>query len=194
MRRQVDSQRAYNEGILAATTRLLEAGAGADHELGPDEVTNLLRDIVWYNPASSWGSATMDLLVSAGDLADLTDPELASMLSQLHSRFERAQGRYRLDEEFYRDKLIPFLGANASLPQVLAGIDHAPGVPRWTYEFPDIEFSAMRDHRPLLAGNEFQGLLAAKIDLQHDILNHTLGDLDEQMDEVILRLEAGLGE
>ena len=44
----------------------------------------------------------------------------------------------------------------------------------------------------VLVNNQFQGLLAAKIDLQHDILSYTLGDLDEDLDEVIVVLEASL--
>lgn len=193
MRRQVDSQRTYNEAILAATTELLQAGTRATPGLETGDVDRLLRDIVWYNPSNLWESATMDLLVSAGDLAELSDPELVGMLSKLHYRLERAQGRYRLDEAFYRDKLIPFLGSNARLPQILAGIEHAPGMPKWTYEFPDIDFAELRDHTSLLSNNEFQGLLAVKIDLQHDILKYTLEDLDDELQEVIVRLEANLG-
>lgn len=194
MRRQVDAQRTYNEAILAATTELLRAGARAEPGLAAADVDRLLRDVVWYNPANLWESATMDLLVSAGDLADLSDAELVGMLSKLHYRLERAQGRYRLDEAFYRDKLIPFLGVNANLPQILAGIDHAPGKPDWTYEFPDIEFATTRDHTPILSDNEFQGLLAVKVDLQHDILKYTLEDLDDELHNVIVRLEENLAD
>ena len=66
-------------------------------------------------------------------------------------------------------------------------------MPKWTYEFPDIDFAEMRDHTSLLSDNEFQGLLAVKIDLQHDILKYTLEDLDDELQEVIVRLEANLG-
>ena len=51
-----------------------------------------------------------------------------------------------------------------------------------------------QDHSHLLSNNEFQGLMAAKIDLQHDILNYTLKDLDDDLDEVIIKLKANLDE
>ena len=192
MRGAFDRQRAYNEGILAATTKLLESGAGGDSVLDRDQVDDLLGDIVWYNASGVWESATMDLLVSAGDLATLSDIDLVRLLVPLHNRLKNAQARYKLDEAFYRDELVPFLVTNGNLPQILAGIDHAPGVPAWSYGFPEINIAVTRDHNELLSNTEFQGLLAAKIDLQHDILRYTLGNLDDDLDEVILVLKARL--
>ena len=192
MRDDFDSQRDYNEGILAATTQLLEAGASGEQAISQRQVDKLLGDIVWYNAASIWQSATMDLLVSAGDLAALSNMQLVQLLVPLHNRLEAAQGRYRLDEALYREEIIPFLGQNGNLPQILGGIDHAPGVPAWTYSFPDIHIAEKADHRPLLSDSTFLGLLAAKIDLQHDILNYTLRDLDQDLEEVIEVLKTEL--
>jgi hypothetical protein len=194
MRDDFDSQRDYNEAILAATTQLLEAGTAGEHALGQDQVDELLGDIVWYNASSIWHSATMDLLVSAGDLAALSNMQLVRLLVPLHNRLESAQARYKLDEALYRNEVIPFLGKNGNLPQILAGIDHAPGITNWPYEFPAIRISESTDHRPLLSDSTFQGLLAAKIDLQHDILNYTLRDLDEDLGEVIEVLKIELDE
>ena len=134
----------------------------------------------------------MDLLVSSGDLAGLSDLNLVQLLLALHYRLESAQRRYQLDEAFYRDRLIPFLGTRANLPQILATIDHAPGVAEWPYDFPDIDLAEKTDHTRLLSTDEFLGLLAAKIDLQHDILNYSLNDLDEDLDQVIQVLKANL--
>lgn len=192
MREEFDRQRNYNEAILSATTRLLEAGTARDRNLDPADIDKLLGDIVWYNASGAWQSATIDLLVSAGDLAALSDINLVRLLVPLQNRLESAQARYKLDEAMYREELIPFLGAHASLPQILAGIEHAPGVPAWPYNFPDITIAEARDHSELLSNTKFQGLLAAKIDLQHDILQYTLGDLDEDLDEVIHILKASL--
>lgn len=192
MRDEFDQQRSYNEAILAATTRLLEAGTSGDQVLDQLQIDKLLGDIVWYNASGVWRSATMDLLVSAGDLAALSDMNLVRLLVPLQKRLEAAQARYRLDEAMYREELIPFLGSHGNLPQILAGIEHAPGVPAWSYDFPDIKIAVSRDHSYLLSITEFQGLLAAKIDLQHDILKYTLGNLNEDLDEVILVLKASL--
>lgn len=194
MRNAFDQQRSFNEAMLAATTELLDAGTAGEHDLGPDQVDALLGDIVWHNGPGVWQSAAMDMLVSAGDLAALSDMDLLRLLLPLHNRLESARGRYRLDENLYREDLIPFLGSHGNLPQILNGIDHAPGVPEWSYDFPDIRTGAPRDHRELLSNNEFQGLLAAKIDLQHDILKHTLEDLDEDLDEVISVLKVTLAD
>ena len=194
MRRGFDSQRSYNEAILDATQTLLVAGASRDTRLSPNEVDALLGNIVWYNTYTTWESASMDLLVSSGNLVDLSDLNLVQLLLSLHNRLENAQRRNRLDEAFYRDRLIPFLGTHANLPQILATIDHAPGVADWSYDFPDIDFADTTDHTPLLSDDEFLGLLAAKIDLQHDILNYSLSDLDERLDRVAQVLIANLGE
>lgn len=192
MRNALDRQRAYNEAILAATTELLEVGAGGVKVLDRGQVDRLLGDIVWYNASGIWQSATMDLLVSAGDLATLSDIDLVRLLVPLHNRLENARARYKLDEALYREELIPFLGKHGNLSQILGGIDHAPGVPAWSYDFPEINIAVTRDHSELLSNTEFQGLLAAKIDLQHDILRYTLGDLNEDLDEVILVLKTRL--
>lgn len=194
MRQGFDTQRSYNEAILDATETLLHAGASRSTRLSPNDVDRLLGNVVWYNTYTFWESASMDLLVSSGDLADLSDLNLVQLLLSLHNRIESAQRRYRLDEAFYRDRLIPFLGAHANLPQILAAIDHAPGVPQWSYDFPDIDFADTTDHTDLLSDDEFLGLLAAKIDLQHDIMNYSLGNLDEHLDGVIQVLIANLGE
>jgi hypothetical protein len=193
MRKQIDDQRSYNEGILDAVVALLEAGTSGKN-LDPAEIDALLADIVWYNPSGIWESATMNLLVSAGSLANLTDVGLVHELAALHNRLRRARDRYELDETFYRDRLIPFLGREASLPQILDRIEHAPGVPAWVYDFPDLELVAPVDHTHLLSNGEFLGLLAAKIDIQHDIINYSLNDIDADLDEVIFLLRLNLGE
>lgn len=193
MRKQVDSQRIYNEAILDATETLLRAGTrGAD--LGAAEVDKLLGDVVWYNASSVWESATMNLLVSAGSLANLTDVRLIQKLAALHNRLKRARDRYVLDETFYRERMVPFLGREANLPQLLVGIEHAPGVPEWKYNFPKLEIAESIDHAKLLSNSEFLGLLAAKIDIQHDIINYSLESLDDDLDEVILLLQLNMGE
>lgn len=194
MRDRFDSQRAYNEAMLDAAIQLLDAGASRSTALSPDDVDKLLGNIVWYNTYTSWQSASMDLLVSSGDLTDLTDLNLIQLLLALHNRLESAQRRYRLDESFYRDRLIPFLGTHANLPQILAAIDHAPGVVEWSYDFPEIDIADTTDHTRLLSDDEFLGLLAAKIDLQHDILQYSLGDLDEYLERVIQVLRVNLDE
>jgi hypothetical protein len=192
MRNRFDTQRIYNEAILDAAKQLLEAGASRNRALSPKDVDEMLGNIVWYNTYTSWESASMDLLVSSGDLADLSDLNLVQLLLVLHNRLESAQRRCRLDETYYRDRLIPFLGTHANLPQILATIDHAPGVAEWSYDFPEIDFADTTDHTRLLSNDEFLGLLAAKIDLQHDILQYSLGDLDEQLDRVIQVLKVNL--
>jgi hypothetical protein len=194
MRQGFDAQRSYNEAILVAAEELLRAGASRNTQLSPSDVDGLLGNVVWYNSYTAWESASMDLLVSSGDLAELSDLNLVQLLLSLHNRLENAQRRYRLDEAFYRDRLIPFLGSHANLPQVLATIDHAPGVARWSYDFPDIDIAKTTDHTQLLSDDEFLGLLAAKIDLQHDILNYSLEDLDEHLDRVSRVLIDNLGE
>jgi hypothetical protein len=192
MRWQVDDQRRYNEGILDAVVTLLRAGTSGER-LDPAKVDALLASVVWYNPSGIWESATMNLLVSAGGLAQLTDVGLVHDLAALHNRLKRARDRYELDESFYRDRLIPFLGREASLPQILAGIDHAPGVPEWVYDFPALQLEERVDHTALLSNSEFLGLLAAKVDIQHDIINYSLSGIDKDLDDVIDMLRLNLG-
>jgi len=193
IRQRVDNQREYNEAMLAATTSLLQASVSG-RDLEQEDTDALLRDVVWYNAPSTWYSATMDLLVSAGDLAALSNAELVTALASLHDRLGSASDRSGIDEVFYRETLIPFMQKRASLPQILSGIEHAPGMPDWSYDFPELEIATRRDHRDLLRDSEFQGLLAAKIDIVHDILQYSLGNLDDDLDEVILMLQSELGE
>jgi hypothetical protein len=193
IRQRVDNQRKYNEAMLDATTSLLQASVSG-RDLEQDYMDALLRDVVWYNAPSTWYSATMDLLVSAGDLAALSNAELVTALASLHDRLGSAANRSEIDEVFYRETLIPFLRKRASLPQILSGIEHAPGMPDWLYDFPELEIAVRRDHRDLLRDSEFQGLLAAKIDIVHDILQYSLGNLGDDLDQVIVILQSELGE
>lgn len=192
MRGQIESHRRYNEAIFDSTTVLLEAATGSEHNLDPADIDTLIGNVVWYNSASDWESASMELLISAGDLASLSDANLVQRLASLHRILETIRRRYRRDEDFYRDKMIPFLGVNANLPQILAGIEHAPGVPEWSYDFSEVGVTDTDDHTHLLSTAEFQGLLAAKIDVQHNILKYALRELSDELDKVIALLEVGL--
>ena len=189
MRARVDGDRRYNEAILESSTILLRAATGAEHDLTPEDIDRLIRDIVWFNAASRWESVSIDLIVSAGDLARFSNVILVQKLGLLHRRLERVRQTYRLDEAFYRDKMTPFLGANANLPQIFSGLEHAPGLPDLSYDFPDIDVANADDHSGLLSNTEFQGLLTAKIDLQIEILVRALGGLGDHLDEIVLLLE-----
>jgi hypothetical protein len=57
-----------------------------------------------------------------------------------------------------------------------------------------LEIAEPIDHAELLSNREFLGLLAAKIDIQHDIINYSLESTDDDLDEVILLLQRNLGE
>ena len=56
------------------------------------------------------------------------------------------------------------------------------------------EIASKVDHSGLLSNREFLGLLAAKIDIQQDIINYSLDSLDEDLDKVIRLLRRNLGE
>ena len=99
---------------------------------------------------------------------------------------------YRNEQDFYRQRLMPFLGQNASLPQINMAIEHIPGRPDQPYIFPELVISEPRDHSALLSNLEFQGLLAESIELFPHILRPGYPTIDAQLDKVISMLEEEL--
>ena len=84
---------------------------------------------------------------------------------------------------------------HANLLQIYASIEHSPGNPASTFEFPEIRVSQVRAHTGLLSRSDFQGLVVIKIDLLLDIQRALrVSKLDDEIDQIIVLIKHELGD
>ena len=187
--------RNYTASIIESATTMLQVAQEADHGLSVVAVDRLIGGIVWYHQDSQWDSAPLNSLIMGGDIALISNVELLQKLAALQNSISEIRDNYRADKNFHYNVLAPFLTTHTDLPQIFASIEHSPGNPESTYEFPKINVSHARDHTSLILRSDFQGLVVIKIDLLIDI-QRTLHDrqFEDQIDEIVVLLKQELGD
>jgi hypothetical protein len=189
----VDWQRPYMDAILDSTNELLYASAEADRELGNESIDHLLGDIWWNNNTAPWSAPLLNSLIAGGDLALVSSAELRNGLIGWSDRFAQVQEAIAREVDFYDTRFMSFLEVNASMPQVLNTIEHAPGDPELIYNFGEKFLLEVRvDHSKLLSSQQFQGLLARRSVLLNDILTQAFRQLEDDLDATIAEIEQEL--
>ncbi len=183
--------RIYNDAILQSTIQLLRAANDPNLSLDEDSIDRLIQNTWWYNPDSEWDSAPMQSL-AGGDLSIISNQELLQRIAELQVTMSRIRNSYRGDENFHHNTYTPFLVANAYLPQLISKFEQIPGLPEYSFQYPEIELSIAQDHSQLLRRKDFQNMLVAKMDRIIDILQTGYRDIDQQLDETILLLNEEL--
>ena len=191
----VDNDRIYTASIFESATTLLQVAQDPDQGLSEDAIDRLIGGIVWYHQDSEWESAPLNSLIMGGDIALISNAVLLQKLAALQNSISVIRNNYRADKEFHYNVLAPFLMTHANLPQIYAGIEHTPGNPESTFEFPEIGVSRVRDHTGLLSRSDFQGLVVIKIDLLLDIQRALrVSKLDDEIDQIIVLIKHELGD
>jgi hypothetical protein len=187
-----DSRR-YNDAILQSTIQLLRAANDPNLSLDEDSIDRLIQNTWWYNPDSEWDSAPMQSL-AGGDLSIISNQELLQRIAELQVTMSRIRNSYRSDENFHHNTYTPFLVANAYLPQLISKFEQIPGLPEYSFQYPEIELSIAQDHSQLLRRKDFQNMLVAKMDRIIDILQNGYRNIDQQLDETIVMLNEELAD
>jgi hypothetical protein len=192
-RARVDGQRDYIDAILSSTKKLLYSSTESTPELSSLTIDQLFGDIWWNLEASIWTAPLLDSVVSGGDLDLISNRQLRIELLEWSERFNRIEESVEREIDFYDERLMPFIEANADLRQILNVIEHAPGFPEVKYEYGEkFSIQAPLDHTKLLMNREFQGLLVRRSVLLNDILTQRLAYIDDELDELITTIEAEL--
>ena len=185
--------RRFNDAVLQSTIQLLRAANDPNLSLDEDLTDRLIQNTWWYNPDSEWDSAPMQSLAGGG-LSIISNQELLQRITELQVTMSLIRNTFRNDENFHHNTYVPFLVANAYLPQLISMVEHIPGLPEYSYQYPEIELSIAQDHSQLLRRKDFQNMLVAKMDRIIDILQNGYRDIDQQLDETILLLNEELAD
>jgi len=186
-------QRPYIVAILDSTNELLYASAEGDRELGGESIDRLLGDLWWNNNAAPWSATLLSSLIAGGDLALVSNVDLRSGLVGWSDRFARVEEAISREIDFYDTRFMSFLEDNASMPQILNAVEHAPGDPEFTYSFGEkFLLGVSVDHTKLLSSQQFQGLLTRRSVLLNDILTQAFLQLEDDLDATIAVIEQEL--
>ena len=167
---RLDQQVAWHADVMAATNALLSAAADPMSNLSADSVDHLLGGVSWWGGSTSIEMAAVDAVILGGKLALIQDEYLRGRLTGWSRTIEETRQNEDQDYETYAQVWMPFLRANAYLPQVLNAITHVPGTSDPNYSIPSPLLPEAADHRPLLRDREFQNILLQKRLVQDDIL------------------------
>jgi len=182
----------FSHAIVESAETLLRVAARLEDRRSNEALDELIGDTWWYSNEALWDSAPMNLLVAGGNLSQVTNPRLVQELAALQVSIGRVRNHYGNDEKFHQNVMTPFMISHANMAQISASIQHRPGDPDASYNFPDVGVIKSRDHGELLSSVEFQNLLIAKMERHLDILDTGHPDVEKHLLEVISILEEEL--
>jgi len=184
-----NSDKLYDAIRISAVTLLNASLTDAD-SLDEDEIDLLLYDLSWTLNSTYYEVPILEAIRSSDIFSGIGDVPFQLKLAELVQGIEGVQNDRNRDEAFFDNHWVPYLAANASLPQIYNASRRTPGFPG--EEYPVDLYAATvvskRSHRPLLSEIQFQGLLQERAALLADIFTR-VPEFDEKLDEVIELLE-----
>ena len=179
----------FSNAIFKSAETLLRVAAGTEQKPSEDTINRLIVDTWWVSSEALWDSAPLNLLVTGGNLALISNPRLVQELAALQVAIERVRFHYRNDAAFHETVMTPFLIANANMAQIGTSMLHRPGHPEITVTFPDLGITTSYLASELLSTVEFQNLLVAKMERCSDILDVGHPGAEKHLVTVIQMLE-----
>lgn len=180
----------YQSGIHESVQALLDAAANPTVDLSRDSVDVLIGGVSWYSTTERLQTAAVDAVVLGGTLSVLSDEILRTDLTAWLQALDRFKDIAAQDHETYFHAWLPFLRANAYLPQI-SNVLSEPGSSDPYYGIPVPVLAEPVDHRALVANREFQNLLVQKRWVADDILNE-YGTLAPTLEQLVARLSASV--
>jgi hypothetical protein len=171
---------------------LLEASLKSDPDISPQVIDARLADLLWDVDAALFSAPMLKSLVASGDVGRVANPDVRRELVVWSIRFDRLNSRAERATRFHDDRLLPYLEANASMPQIRNALRHAPGYPDKTENIGDINpynVESPLDHSYLLKDSEFHALMIRHDGLISDLLYLTGGKAAANLDSMISTLE-----
>ncbi len=190
---RLKNDRRFNGAIRDAVVSLINAGNDTESKLTANEIDKLIGDTWWYNIGNEWDSVSLRAIL-AGNGTIVSNSDLLKTLEQLDQEISRIRVLYEIDATFHHMTYTPYLINNTYLPQIIQQVEHYPGKPELKYPQPHFELSLQQDHRQLIKRKDFQNMMVAKLDRMLDILNNAHRDIDKELNDSIVMLEAELKE
>ena len=153
----VDRELKYRYAVKDSINRLFMA-AGGEPALGVEDVDELLSDLTWWGEAGL-ATGVIDSLLLSGNLALISSAALRHELAALPSHYDRVSRTERQDYETLRNVVMPFLSANANVPQIARHATTRPGHGEQPPYQVDYRVERSRDHRALLEDDHFLSIL-----------------------------------
>ena len=193
IRDSVDGNRIYNSAIRDSVLELLRFSQGQGKELTEADIDRLLADLWWNQELSPVSAPTLHSIVASGDLTLVSNAELRRDLGAWPVTLGHLADTLQRDNDFFTERLMPFLAENSSLIQIRAAEDHAPGNPEDEYDATGVvQPKESVSHSELLANTQFLNILSEREVWLTDILTMGLAGIDEDLDETIEMLESEL--
>ena len=177
------------DAIRVSAVTLLNASLAESRSLDDDEIDLLLYDLSWTINATYFHVPILEAIRNSDTFSEIGDVPFQLMLAELVLGIEGVQNDRERDEAFFDNHWVPYLAANASLPQIYNASRRVPGIPDEEYpvDLYAVTVANARSHRPLLSEVEFQGLLQERANLLADYFTRVPG-FHEKLDEVVEHL------
>lgn len=178
------------DAIRISAVTLLNASLSETNTLDDEQIDLLLYDLSWTLNSTYYEVPILDSIRNSDIFSGIGDVSFQLKLAELVQGIEGVQHDRNRDEAFFDNHWVPYLSANASLPQIYNASSRTPGFPGEEYEVGLYAATIVnkRSHRPLLSEIQFQGLLQERANLLADIFTR-VPRFDEKLDEVIEYLE-----
>ena len=187
-----ETDRAYNLAILESAKKLIRSTTDDSLTLDDREIDRLIGDTWYNNGGREFDSAPLGTLVNGGGLGNITNPVLRDQIASIHQQISSVQHFYDNDVAFHLNTMMPFAIRNANVLQITESIEHSPGSPTTTFDFPKFGVAPGVSHAKLIASIEFQNVLIVRMHRLQDILNIAFVDFGEALDLTIESLKEEL--
>jgi len=188
-RAELTDRVAFAEALEESALSLLQLpqnGAG----VSADSVERLLADLTWWGGAS-WESATIDALVSSGDLALIQHRPLRRQIAAWAREVEDVAMVEEQEGASTRDQWLPFLAEQSDLVAIGRAQIRSPGTGEPYDPALILPAGGAVDHRPLLSDPHFRNLTLIRYWVHADLLL-AYSDFAEVLDSTIDMIVAQL--
>jgi hypothetical protein len=156
---RVVRQSRFMRGLEESALAVLSREAQNPSEVPSDSLDHLIGDLT-FGATSAWVTATLDALVSSGDLSLIPDRDLRAEIS-LWARFvDQTEDFEAMQNDFLSERLLPFLSSRADLARLTNAYSDEPGTGLSIPGYQEFRMvSSDVEHRALLEDREFRNLV-----------------------------------
>ncbi len=184
---RLEGSAAFSGALQEAAYIVLQSASEPGLELSPDSVDSLLATLTWW-VVPDWVTATVDALVSSGDIVLISDQRLRARLGSWTRRIERVIDLEEQEAFTYHERWLPYLIRTGYISQLanLQRVQPGSSDPWPAYrEMPLV--SPRTDHSALMEQREFQNLVQVRHWDHQDLRVHYglfAADLNQLLDQV----------
>lgn len=189
---RLSGSRAFAGAMEAAAYAMLDAAARpVASQPSPDSVDALLATLTWW-AGTEWVTATVDALVSSGDVALISDPALRARLASWVNHVDQVIAIENQEASTYHERWLPYLTRAGYITQFANLQRLRPGGTNPYSAFRTLPVvSPPMDHSTLLGDREFQNLVQLR-HWDYQDLRSSYGYFATDLTEFLAHVEAEL--